>query len=126
MSSLLTKVKYSFGRAAAVPAGGSLQLFAAGQTLQGFSVIRDGKITGLSVRVNVLDAARTFQLQVFVNGVLSTAVLTLASGSTSALTIALALAVAAGDIITAFVVRTVGAGASTFGNEEALVEITER
>jgi hypothetical protein len=125
MSSLLDKNKYSFGRSAAVPAGGTLQLFATGQTLQGFRVIRAGKITGLSVRVNAADGARTYQLQVFVNGVLSTAVLTLASGSTSASTTALALAVAAGDIITAFMVRTAGAGASTFGDEAALVELTE-
>ena len=125
MSNLLDQNKYSFGRSAVVPGGGTLQLFATGQTLQGFRVIRAGKITGLSVRVNAADGARTYQLQVFVNGVLSTAVLTLASGSTSASTTALALAVAAGDIITAFMVRTAGAGASTFGDEEALVELTE-
>lgn len=125
MSNLLDKNKYSFGRSAAVPAGGTLQLFATGQTLQGFHVIRAGKITGLSIRVNTADGARTYQLQVFVNGVLSTAVLTLASGSTSASTTALALVVAVGDIITTFMVRTAGVGASTFGDEEALVELTE-
>lgn len=125
MSNLLDKNKYSFGRSAAVPAGGTLQLFATGQTLQGFCVIRAGKITGLSIRVNTADGARTYQLQVFVNGVLSTAVLTLASGSTSASTTALALVIAVGDIITTFMVRTAGAGASTFGDEEALVELTE-
>lgn len=124
MSSLLDKNKYTFGRSAAVPAGGTLQLFATGQTLQGFRAIRAGKITGLSLRVNAADGARTFQLQVFINGVLSAAVLTLA-GVTSVSTTALAVAVAAGDIVTAFVVRTVGAGASTFVDEEAAVEITE-
>jgi hypothetical protein len=125
MSSLLDKNKYSFGRSAAVPAGGTLQLFATGQTLQGFRAIRAGKITGLSLRVNVVDAARAYQLQVFINGVLSTAVLALPVSTLSVSTTALYVAVAAGDIITTFVVRTAGAGASTFGDEAALVELTE-
>lgn len=120
------RVKYSFGRSAAVPAGGTLQLFAVGQTLQGFRALRTGFITGLSLRTNVGDAVRSYELRVFLNGVLSAAVLAFpAGGGTSQATTVLLVPVVAGDIVTAFLVRTAGAGASTFVDEEALVEITE-
>lgn len=121
------RYKYLFGRSAGVPGGGTLQLFAVGQTLTGFRVVRPGLITALSLHTNVGDAVRSYSLQVFINGVLSTAVLAFpAGGGNSQQTVALATAVVAGDIITVFLVRTAGAGASTFGDEEALVEITER
>lgn len=125
MSSLLTKLKYSFGRSSAVPAGGTLQLFAVGQTLQGFRVIRASLITGASLRVSAGDAARTYDLDVRVNAV-SVATLPLPLSTLSVSTILFAVPVVVGDIVTAFMVRTAGAGASTFGDEEALVEITER
>lgn len=112
---------YQFGNTAQVPAGGTLQMEGPGQSLNGFRVFRAGTIVGGSIAVNAV-SANTYDLQIRVNGV-SAAVVTLAAGLTSAQTIALSIAVVAGDIITAFMVRTAGAGGSTFNEEHAVVEI---
>ena len=119
------RLKYSFGRVAAVPAAGTLQLFATGQTTQGFRVIRAGTITAISLKTNVADGVRSYNVQVRVNGIVTAAILAYPSGSISAAVTGLLVAVVPGDIVTVFLVRTAGAGASTFNQHEALVEITE-
>jgi hypothetical protein len=116
-----TLTPYQFGQTAQVPAGGTLQMEGPGQSLNGFRVTRAGFIVAGSIAVNAV-SANTYDLQIRVNGV-SAAVVTLAAGQTSAQTIALAVAVAVGDIITTFMVRTAGAGGSTFNEEHATVEI---
>ena len=112
---------YQFGQTAQVPAGGTLQMEGPGQSLNGFRVTRAGMIMAASVAVNAV-SANTYDLQIRVNGVTS-ATVTLAAGTTSAQSIALTLSVAVGDIITAFMVRTAGAGGSTFNEEHVVVEI---
>jgi hypothetical protein len=120
-----SRIKYGFGRAAAVPAGGTLQLFAVGQSLQGFRALRNGTLTGLSLKTNVGDAVRSYNLEIRLNGVAAATLAFPAGGGDSQATTALAVAVVAGDIVTAFMLLTAGAGASTFTTEEALVEISE-
>jgi hypothetical protein len=123
--SISTHETYQFGRDAIVPAAGSLQLYAPGLTLLGFRAIRGGTITGLSLRVNVLDAVRSYRLEVRKNGVATAALVALPSGSTSVSTGALSVAYALGDVITLFMVLTAGAGDSTFIEEEAVLEVAE-
>ena len=82
---------------------------------------RAGTIVGASVQVNVADAIRSYDLDIYVNGA-SVATLTLAVGL-GADTTALAVAVAVGDVITAYMIKTAGAGASTFDEIHALVEV---
>ncbi len=115
--------KFQFGNTVSVPAGGTLQLQGPGNTLSGLRVNRAGNITGASIQVNVADGARSYNLDIRVNGV-SVATLALPAGSSGAHTAALAVAVAAGDVITAFMVRTAGAGPSAFGEEHSVVEVT--
>jgi hypothetical protein len=87
----------------------------------GFAVIRAGRITGASLRVNTIDAD-DFELEIRVNG-LTVATLALPAGTTVATTSALNAPVAVGDIVTAFLFRTAGSGASTFSDEQATIEI---
>ena len=116
-----TMKTYQFGQTAQVPAGGTLQMEGPGNSLSGFRVTRPGTITAASVAVNAV-SANTYDLQIRVNGV-TAATVTLAAGNTSAQSIALAVAVVAGDIISAFMVRTAGAGGSAFNEEHITVEI---
>jgi hypothetical protein len=83
-----------------------------------------GTITNASVQVDVVDAARAYNLDVRVNGVsVATLALPVSTLGADTCTAPISVAVACGDIITAFMVRTAGGGASTFNNEGALVEI---
>jgi len=78
---------------------------------------------GASVQVApAADGVRSYNLDIYVNGV-SVATLALAAGSIGASTAALAVAVAANDVVTAYMVKTAGAGASSFDEIQALVEI---
>lgn len=115
--------EYLFGQTVNVPAGGTLQLQGPGQSLSGVRTLRAGIITGASIQVNVLDAARAYNLEIRVNGV-AAATVPLPIGATGAQSTALAVAVAAGSSITAFMIRTAGAGGSTFAEEYAAVEVT--
>lgn len=116
-------VTFQFGETAIVPAGGTLQLNGPGQSLAGARMNRAGLITGASIQVNVADGARAYNLEIRVNGV-AAATLALALGTTGNSTTALSVAVVAGDFITAFMVRTAGAGGSTFTETQGVVEVS--
>jgi len=111
-----------FGNIVAVAGAGTLTLLGAGATTVAFSIPRAGTITGASIRVNVIDAARAYNLEVLLNGA-SVATVALPVSALGAFSTALSVAVAAGDQIGARLVRTSGAGGSTFVGEAALVEI---
>lgn len=117
------RAKYPFGNTSTVPAGGTQQLQAPGQSLNGYRLMRAGTITGASIAVNVA-SANSYNLDVRINGS-SVATLALAAGATSNSTVALSVAVVVGDILTAFMVRTAGSGGSTFSEQSAAVEVTE-
>lgn len=115
--------KYLFGNTAAVPAGGTQQMQAPGQAIQGYQMMRAGTVTGGSIRVNVT-STNSYNLDIRLNGV-SVATVALAAGSLGASSVALSAAVAVGDVLAAFMVRTAGSGASTFTEQAAAIEITE-
>ena len=108
-----------------MPGGGTLQLLGGGSTTVGYRMFSAGTIDNASIQVNAADGARTYQLQIRVNGV-TVATLTLVSGTTGndTCTSPISAAVVCGDVITAFLVRTAGVGGSTFTAESALVEVT--
>jgi hypothetical protein len=72
--------------------------------------------------VNVA-SANAYNLSIRINGT-QVATLALAAAATGAQTTALAVAVVAGDRLTAWIDRTAGAGASEFNDITAVVEIT--
>lgn len=115
---------YQFGRTVVIPAGGTLQHQGPGNTLAGVRVNRAGTITGGSIQVNVVDAVRAYKLSIRVNGI-EVALVALPVGTIGASTAALAAAVVVGDVITAFMVRTAGAGVSSFSDQHAMVEVTQ-
>jgi hypothetical protein len=114
---------YQFGRNVQVPGGGTLALYGPGNTLVGVRMNRAGAITGASIQVGAVDAARDYSLIIYKNGG-QVASVALPSGSLGADAGTLAVAVVAGDRITSALVRTVGVGASTFVAEHAIVEVT--
>jgi len=74
--------------------------------------------------VDVVDAARAYDLDIRVNAVsVATLALPVSTIGADTCTAPLSVAVVCGDVITAFLVRTAGGGASTFNNEAAMVEI---
>jgi len=89
----------------------------------GYRLYRAGFITGGSVKVNIADATKDYKLSIRINGV-EVALIPLPSGSTGANSAALAAAFVVGDILTAFMVRTLGAGASAFTDMTGVVEVT--
>lgn len=105
-----------------MPIGGDLQLEDGG-VLTGFVVTAGGTITRASIIVNTADGANSYKLSIRVNGVEVSSV-TLASGSTKNQSSVLSSAVVAGDIVTAYMTRTAGAGASAFNSMAAVVVIT--
>ena len=111
----------AFGRNTAVPGMGSLQLKAPGDSFVGYRTGRVVTLTGGSIHVNTPDGVRSYNMDIRINGV-SAATVPLVAGAVGAHTAALAVPVAAGSEITAFVVLTAGVGASTFTQETALVE----
>lgn len=115
--------RFQYGNSTSVPGGGTLQLEGAGDSLGALRMNRAGSITGASIQVNVVDNVRTYDLDMRINGV-SVVTLALPISTLGAHTAALAVAFAAGDLLTVFLVRTGGAGASTFADEQALVEVT--
>ncbi len=112
-----------FGRTVSVPAGGTLVLWGPGNSQAGSRAVRAGTITGASIQVNASDAVRSYDLRIRVNGAVA-GILVLPAGSSGAQTAALAIAVVAGDIISAIMVRIAGAGGSTFTDELATIEVT--
>lgn len=115
--------RFVFGHTTQVPGAGTLQLLGGGSSLVGLRMNRAGTITGASIQVDVVDNARAYNFEIRKNGV-AVATLALPIITLGAHTVALAVAFVAGDLITAFMVRTAGVGASTFSSEHALVEAT--
>lgn len=113
---------YQFGRSTQVPGGGTLQLLGPGDTTVPLRVNRAGAIVGASIQVNMVDASRTFDLQIWQNGA-SVATVSLPLSTLGAARSDLNVAVAVGDLILAYLVRTTGVGASTFSNEHAMIEV---
>ena len=106
-----------------VPAsGGSLQMTGAGSTGAGVNMLSAGTITGLSIAVDVADGSNNYTLEIRRGGA---AIVTLTlNGVTSNRNSALSVAVLAGDILTAFLIRTSGVGASAFSEEHVVLEIS--
>lgn len=116
--------KYLFGNTAAVPAGGTLQMNGPGNAIQGYRMMRAGTITGGSIQVNTADASRAYNLDIRVNAV-SVATVPLPVSTLGASNVVLSVPVVVGDVVSAFLVRTSGAGASTFDEMASAVEVTE-
>lgn len=96
----------------------------AGVTPVGYRMFFAGTIDNASIQVDAADGARAYNLDIRVNGVsVATLALPVAAIGADTCTTPIAAAVVCGDVITAFLVRTAGVGASTFSNESALVEV---
>jgi hypothetical protein len=117
------RTTYGFGVTFSVPTAGTLQLQGPGNAIEGYRISRAGRITAGSIRVNAGDSSRTYNLDIRVNGS-SVATVPLALSTLSNSLSNLSVSVAVGDIMTAFLVRTSGSGASTFGEMLASVEVT--
>jgi hypothetical protein len=114
---------YQFGRNTIIPGGGSLQLFGPGPTQTALRLLRAGILTAASIQVGVVDATRTYNLDVRVNGILVQTVPLAISTLGNQVVFAVPTIVAAGDLVTVFMVRTGGVGASTFSDMQAVVEV---
>lgn len=113
---------YQYGRSTKVPGEGTLQLLGPGDTTVAVRINRNGTIVGASIQVDVVDASRAYQLEVWKNGA-SIATVSLAVSTLGNARSDIAVAVSAGDLVSAFVVQTSGSGASTFSNQHAMVEV---
>ena len=113
---------YQFGRSTQVPGSGTLQLLGPGDTTVPVRVNQAGTIVGASIQVDVVDASRAYQLEVWKNGA-SVATVALAASTLGNVRSDIAVAVSAGDLISTFMVQTAGNGASTFSNLHAMVEV---
>lgn len=102
-----------FGNTGGVPSGGTIALLGPGNTTTGVRVPTDQRIMGASIQVNVIDAIRTFNLSIRVNGI-EQATIPLGLSLLGAQNVALNIPLIATDVITLFVVRTSGTQASTF------------
>lgn len=109
-----------FGNTVQVPGGGSLQLQGPGATLAGLAMIQNSMIEGASLAVNS-GGENDYNLEIRINGSGQVS-LPLTSGSMKVFSNSLSTLVSGGDIVTTFVVRTSGAGPSTFTEEAALVK----
>jgi hypothetical protein len=92
-------------------------------------MMRASNITGISIRVDVVDASRAYQVQVVTNpdgAPASVATLALPVSTQSARTVALSAAIAAGTSWGVRIVRTSGSGASTFNDIAVLVEVDDQ
>lgn len=89
----------------------------------GYTMNRTGTITGGGIRVDTADATRAYRMAIYVNGVFATSI-ALAVSTVSAFSTSLSVAVVAGDHVTAFMERTSGGGASTFGAISGWLEVT--
>lgn len=95
-----------------------------GNAILGYRMMRAGTITGASLQVNLVDASRTYNLDIFVNGVSATTV-ALPISTLGVSSVALSVAVAVGDVVSAFLVRTSSTGGSTFNEMTSVIEVTE-
>jgi len=113
---------YQFGQSTKVPGAGTLQLLGPGNTTVGVRMNRAGTITGASIQVDVVDAGQAFDLHVYKNGA-SVATVNLPANTLGASSAALAVAVAVGDLLTLFVIRSGAGGSSVFANMHGMVEV---
>ena len=111
---------FLYGTDNPVPPAGTLQLQGPGNTLVGYRIPMPGQIVAVSIQVDVADGTRTYNLEVRKNGV---AVVTLALVGTGVNVSGLSVSFVAGDVLTVFMVKTAGAGLSTFSQETAVVEV---
>jgi hypothetical protein len=114
--------EFQFGRDVKVPGGGTLSLYGPGNSTVGVRVNRAGTITGASIQVDVADAGRSYLLEIYKNGGAAVATVALVNVLGNHAN-AFAVAVVAGDVLTAALVLTAGAGASTFTNAQATIEV---
>lgn len=120
----------SFGQVTNVPGGGTLYLMGAGTVLTSAApirILRSGTITAAMITVDAADATRSYKLSIQTSATIGgtyteVASLALAATNQSAATTALAVAVTAGHFMRIAVIRTAGAGGSTFSNINAMVE----
>lgn len=116
---------FSFGMTSSVPGGGTRYMSYGGVVSSAVAadMLRAGKITGASFRVDVVDASRAYKLSIKKNGsevasvALPTSTLAARDTTFSGVTFV------AGDRISVSVERTSGTGTSSFGNASATVEI---
>lgn len=113
---------FLYGTDNPVPPAGTLQLQGPGNTLVGYRMPMVGQIVAVSIQVDVADGTRTYNLEVRKNGV-AVVTLALALGVTGANVSGLSVSFVAGDVLTVFMVKTAGAGLSTFSQETAVVEV---
>jgi len=111
---------YPFGNIIPVPGAGSLQLLGPGSTLVGARIFSAATLTSASIQVDAADSSRAYNLSIRVNGV-EVATLALPAGAAGASRTDLSIPVAANDLLTAFLVKTSGAGISTFTRQYATV-----
>lgn len=109
-----------------VPAGSGVLFLSYGKApidLVEYTVKKAGKITGITLSVDLVDGSRDFDLEITINGAPGP-ILSLLSGNLDAFVTGLSTAVSAGDTISAFLRRTSGSGKSTFSNIIADIELT--
>lgn len=116
-------VVWQFGRSIAVPTSGTLQLFGVDSNAVGVRIMRACTVTGGSIQVNVQDNSRSYNLEIRKNGT-AVATVSLASGTVGNSDTTFSAPFAAGNILTAYLVRTSGTGASTFTSMDVQVEAT--
>lgn len=117
-----------FGNFSGVPAGGTLYLRCGQGAFSNsapYRLFRDGVITGASIRVDTADASRDYDMEIVDDPTGSPSVLaTLSMSNVVGVTNgALSAVVSSDDDIGVRLVRTSGAGASSFTNITVLVEI---
>jgi hypothetical protein len=102
-----------YGNTGGVPPGGTIALLGPGSTNLGIRVPADMKLMGASFLVNLIDASRTFNASIRVNGA-EVAAIPLPLSTLGAQVTSLNIPVVTGDVVTVVIVRTSGTGASTF------------
>lgn len=118
----------TFGVSRPVPGGSGVRfLNGAGDvpsSAAGLTLLRNGRITGASVRVEGADATRDYKVSIKINGT-EVGLLALAATNASASTTALAISYSANDELSVSLERTSGTGRSTFRNATVILETNE-
>ena len=112
-------------KAIKVPGGGTLGLEWAGDSFEAYRVIRPGTITAASIRANMVDGSRAFNLEVLVGGAVVQTVPLAVGVQDNSVIFGVPTAYVAGAKIGTRIVRTAGAGASTGDEWTVTVEVTE-
>jgi hypothetical protein len=118
------RVVSGFGLNTGVPGAGMLDLLGPGDTRAPFRVIRPGYITGGAIQVDIADASKDYDFEIYLNGLL-VATVPLLFGSTGNQDTTFMIPVTLADFIEAKMQKTGGpAGASDFSNIYGVVELT--